>query len=87
VRRVSLTSDVSFEIGRGLLQPSLIVIEEANETHRILFRMLPGYSGSEEVLRQTLGLQRICDIRVPRGLRAFWRWVNDLGEERLVTAE
>ncbi|MBV8552669.1 MAG: hypothetical protein JOY54_15335, partial [Acidobacteriaceae bacterium] len=86
LRRVTLSGDVPFELGRGLLQPSLIVLEEASDKFRILFRMLPGYRGSEEGLRQMLGLGRVCDIRVPHGLRAFWRWVNDSGEERPATA-
>lgn len=79
-RKVQLSGDTSYEIGRGLLQPSLIVTGEQNEKHRILFRMLPGYGGSEEVLREQLGLRRVCDIRLPSGLRAFWRWLNDSAE-------
>ena len=82
-RRVALTGDIPFEIGRGLLQPSVIVMEEATEKHRILFRILPGYRGSEELLKENLGAGRVRDIRVPRGLRALWRWMNDAGEERL----
>jgi hypothetical protein len=80
VRRVALPSNVSFEIGRGLLQPSLIVMEDGSEKHRILFRMLPGYRGSEEALRETLGLRTVRDIRIPSGLRDFWRWLNDSAE-------
>jgi hypothetical protein len=86
-RRVALPSDLRYEIGRGLLQPSLIAIEERSNKYRILFRMLPGYLGSEEALRGNLGLPRVRDIRIPSGLRAFWRWLNDSGEEPAGPAE
>jgi hypothetical protein len=79
-RRVELPGEVQYEVGRGLFQPSLIVKESGNDKHRILFRMLPGYRGSEEALCQTLGLGEVYDIRVPSGLRAFWKWLNDSGE-------
>jgi hypothetical protein len=79
-RRVALAREIRYEIGRGLLQPSLIAPGKENEKHRVLFRMLPGYGGSEEILRQQLGLQNVSDIRLPSGLRAFWRWLNDSGE-------
>jgi hypothetical protein len=79
-RRVVLPGDVQYEVGRGLLQPSLIVLEGDDRKHRILFRLLPGYRGSEEVLREALSLRTVYDIRVPSGLRAFWKWLNDSGE-------
>jgi hypothetical protein len=79
-RKVVLSGDTPYEIGRGLLQPSLIAPGEENEKHRVLFRMLPGYGGSEEVLREQLGLRKVSDIRLPSGLRAFWRWLNDSAE-------
>jgi hypothetical protein len=81
-RRVVLSdAGVRYEIGRGLLHPSLIAKEEGSEKYRILFRMLPGYRGSEDILRENLGLSRVSDIRIPSGLRALWRWLNDSGEE------
>lgn len=86
IRRVSLSGNGQYEIGRGLLQPSLITLEAEKEKHRVLFRMLPGYGGSEEILREQLGLRQVCDIRVPSGLRAFWRWLNDSAEREPVQA-
>ncbi|HZS54456.1 MAG TPA: hypothetical protein VFA65_08635 [Bryobacteraceae bacterium] len=83
VRHVALPDGIQYEIGRGLLQPSLIAREEKNGKHRILFRMLPGYLGSEDLLRSQLGVQKISDIRLPSGLRAFWQWLNDSGEQEI----
>ena len=87
-RRVALsTAGVRYEIGRGLLHPSLIGREQGSDKYRILFRMLPGYRGSEEALRAKLGLSQVTDIRIPSGLRALWRWLNDSGEEPSAPAE
>jgi hypothetical protein len=86
-RRVPLSSAVRYEVGRGLLHPSLIGTEEGSDKYRVLFRMLPGYRGSEEAIRERLGLGAVCDIRIPSGLRSFWRWLNDSGEEPTAPAE
>lgn len=85
LRRVGLPADAKYEIGRGLLHPSLLARQTGNRKHRILFRMLPGYIGSEEALRSQLGVQSIADLRVPSGLRAFWRWLNDSGDQPVKT--
>jgi hypothetical protein len=76
-RRYPLDDPGSFEIGRGLFQPSIIRVKENKEEHQILFRLLPRYRGSEESLRSTLGISTVRDIRVPRGLKAFWNWLSD----------
>jgi hypothetical protein len=79
-RSVALPGELQYEVARGLLQPSLIVREGSDDNHRVLFRMLPGYRGSEEAMCETLGLRKVYDLRVPSGLRAFWKWLNDAGE-------
>jgi hypothetical protein len=86
-RRVTLSGAVRYQIGRGLLHPSLIGTEAGSDRYRILFRMLPGYRGSEDLLREALGLDEVRDIRIPHGLRALWRWLNDSGEEPATPAE
>src|SRR5262249_18782082 len=50
-----------YEIGRGLLYPQLIETEPTAGNYRVLFGMLPSYAGSEEALREQLGLQRVAD--------------------------
>lgn len=80
-RRVRLPRDAEYEIARGLLQPSLIVLENGGSKYRVLFRMLPGYGGSEETMRERFGLSAVRDIRIPKGLRAFWGWLNDSGNQ------
>ena len=86
-RRITLSSAVQYQVGRGLLHPSLIGREEGSDRYRILFRMMPGYRGSEDLLRQQLGVAEVRDIRIPHGLRALWRWLNDSGEEPATPAE
>jgi hypothetical protein len=80
-RRYPMDEPGSYEIGRGLFQPSLIRAKENKDEHEILFRLLPRYTGSEEQIRVALGASAVRDIRVPRGFKAFWKWLSDTAGE------
>jgi hypothetical protein len=80
-RRYSMDEPGSYEIGRGLFQPTLIRAKENKDEHEIMFRLLPRYSGSEERIRVALGASAVRDIRVPRGFKAFWKWLSDTAGE------
>jgi hypothetical protein len=68
-------------VGRGLFQPSLIRARGDDDEHEILIRLLPRYLGSEDAIRSILGVQSVKDIRVPKGLKAFWNWLSDTAED------
>jgi hypothetical protein len=79
-RLIRLDDAVDYELGRGLLYPSVVLPYEKGSKHIINFRLLPRYLGSESGVRATLGLGGIRDIRFTRGMRAFWRWAEgDVG--------
>jgi hypothetical protein len=81
IRRYSMDEPGSYEIGRGLFQPSVIRAKENKDEHEIMFRLLPRYSGSEEQIRIALGASAVRDIRVPRGFKAFWKWLSETAGE------
>lgn len=80
-RGLRLGSASEYELGRGLLYPSLVSPGPDRTSYRLMFRLLPGYLGSEEVVQTSLGLSGVRDIRWSRGLLSFWKWVNGDSDE------
>ena len=44
------------EVGKGLLYPSLVSPNTDRTKYRLMFRLLPGYLGSEGAVQASLGL-------------------------------
>ena len=74
IRRVRLENAAEYEIGRGILYPSIILPDRTG--YRLQFRLPPRYIGREEQVQTQLGMTAVRDIRLRKGLRAFWRWVE-----------
>lgn len=55
-RRVRLEDASEYAVGRGILYPSLVLGES------VQFRMLPRYRGSEDAVRDALGLGSVKDL-------------------------
>jgi hypothetical protein len=74
----------SFSIGRGVFHPTVVEPIESAGKHRIVFRMLPTYRGTEQELLVVLGCATIEDLRWPKGLQSFWKFVtgDDSGTTR-----
>jgi hypothetical protein len=56
VRRVRLEDAAQYEVGRGLLYPSIVLAKD------LQFRLLPRYRGSEEKVRAALGMSAVRDL-------------------------
>jgi len=59
-RRVRLEDAAQYEVGRGLLYPSIVLPK--GDTHELQFRLLPRYRGSEEEVRAALGMSAVRDL-------------------------
>jgi hypothetical protein len=70
----------SFAVGQGIFSPCVIEPIESTDKHHVAFRLLPTYRGSEESIRTCLDLGQVCDLRLTKGLRSFWRFVTNGGE-------
>jgi hypothetical protein len=55
-RRIKLDSSSRYDVGRGLVYPSIL----AND--RVILRLLPRYRGSEEAVREALGVATVKDL-------------------------
>ena len=66
----------SFEVGQGILFPSVIEPIESAGKHRVVFRLLPTHRGAEESVRACLELAQVRDIRFTKGIRSFWNFVT-----------
>jgi len=55
----------------------------ASSKHRIVFRLLPTYRGSEEEIREVLHSASVVDLRWMKGLSSFWKFVTE-GDEGAV---
>jgi hypothetical protein len=55
-RRVRLEDASQYEVGRGLLYPSIVLAKD------LQFRLLPRYRGSEEQVRAALGMSAVRDL-------------------------
>jgi len=80
-RGLRLGNASDYEVGKGLLYPSLVSPNADRTKYRLMFRLLPGYIGSEGAVQASLGLACVRDIRWSRGLLSFWQWVKGDSEE------
>ena len=64
-----------YEVGKGLFYPSIVSPNADRTRYRLMFRLLPGYVGSEGAVQACLGLAGVRDIRWSRGLLSFWQWL------------
>jgi len=64
-----------YEVGKGLFYPSIVHPKAVagRSEYRLIFRLLPGYLGSEGAVQTCLGLASIRDIRFPKGWLSFWQ--------------
>lgn len=78
-KRVDLSAAASYEIGAGLLYPSLIETAERSSRYKLLVRLLPRYRRSEQDMAESLALKGVRDIRRPGALDSLWGWVREEG--------
>jgi hypothetical protein len=71
-----------FAVGRGVFHPTVVEPIESARKHRIAFRLLPTYRGSEDEVRAVLDCATVEDLRWSKGLSSFWKFVSedDTGE-------
>jgi hypothetical protein len=74
VRLIRLDDAAKYELGRGLLYPSILLPGPGGSDYTIQFRLLPRYRGSEEAIRAALGLAVVRDLAFTKGIRTLWRW-------------
>jgi hypothetical protein len=84
-KKVLVGKASSFEVGQGILFPSMIEPIESAGKHRVVFRLLPTYRGAEESIRACLQLAQVRDIRFTRGIRSFWKFLTESGGESSVS--
>jgi hypothetical protein len=70
----------SFSVGRGVFHPTVVEPIESANKHRIVFRLLPSYRGTEEEVRTVLQCASVEDLRWTKGLASFWKFVTE-GDE------
>jgi hypothetical protein len=80
-RGLRLGNASEYEVGKGLLYPSLVSPNADRTKYRLMFRLLPGYLGSEGAVQASLGLAGVRDIRWSKGLLSFWQWLAGDSEE------
>jgi hypothetical protein len=74
VRLIQLDEAAKYELGRGLLYPSVLLPGPGGGDFTVQFRLLPRYRGSEEAIRAALGLRVVRDLAFTKGIRTLWRW-------------
>jgi hypothetical protein len=84
-REIPLGKASSFEVGQGILFPSVIEPIESAGKHRVVFRLLPTHRGAEEAVRACLELAGVRDTRFTKGIRSFWKFVMESGGESSVS--
>ena len=73
----------SFSIGRGIFHPTVVEPIESAGKHRVVFRLLPTYRGTEQELLVVLACGTVEDLRWSKGLQSFWKFVT--GDENGTT--
>jgi hypothetical protein len=76
-----LGNAAEYEVGKGLLYPSVVSPNADHTKYKVVFRLLPGYMGTEGTVQTCLGLAGVRDIRWSRGLLSFWQWLAGDSEE------
>ena len=84
-KKVLVGKTSSFEVGQGILFPSVVEPIESAGKHKVVFRLLPTQRGAEESVRACLELAQVRDIRFTRGIRSFWKFVTEDGGESSVS--
>jgi hypothetical protein len=80
LRRRRLNRASEYQIGRGLLYPSVVAPYGNNTRYQLQFRLLPRYKGSEDDVCATLGAGAVQDLLLQKGWRRFLNWAEaDLG--------
>jgi hypothetical protein len=74
-RGLRLGNACEYEVGKGLLYPTLLSPNADHTKYRLIFRLLPGYLGAEGAVQASLGLGGVREIQWSRGLLSFWQWV------------
>jgi hypothetical protein len=80
-RGLRLGNATEYEVGKGLFYPGIVSPNAEGTKHQLMFRLLPGYVGSESAVQACLGLAGVRDIRWSRGMLSFWRWLAQGSEE------
>jgi hypothetical protein len=80
-KKILVGKSSSFEVGQGILFPSVIEPIESASKHKVVFSLLPTRRGAEESVRACLELAQVRDIRFTKGIRAFWKFVTESGGE------
>src|SRR6516162_6457085 len=80
-RGLRLGNAAEYEVGKGLFYPSIVSPKAGSNKYQLIFRLLPGYVGSEGGVQACLGLGGVRDIRWSKGLLSFWRWLAEDSEE------
>jgi hypothetical protein len=64
-----------YAVGRGLLYPELMQLEDEAKT---MLDLPPRYRGHEEELVEIYGLSGVKDVGMVKGIKAAWRWLKEL---------
>jgi hypothetical protein len=65
----------TYDLGRGFFFPSLLAPTK-DGNFRVLFRLLPRYTGFEEEILSVLRLRAVRDVRIPSEVRTAWHWLR-----------
>src|SRR6516162_643091 len=80
-RGLRLGNANEYEVGKGLFYPGIVSPNADGTKYQLMFRLLPGYVGSERAVQDCLGLAGVRDIRWSRGMLSFWQWLAKDSEE------
>ena len=80
-RGLRLGKATEYEVGKGLFYPGIVSPNADGTKYELMFRLLPGYVGSETAVQACLGLAGVRDIRWSRGMLSFWQWLAKDSEE------
>jgi hypothetical protein len=76
-------------ITRGLLFPSVTLTDAESGKNRPAFHLLPRFRRCVDETADQLGISKVLDSAVTRGMKAMWNWLTDTlrsGRNRLVDA-
>jgi len=74
LRTVQLDNAANYQVGRGLLYPSLVLPHRGQSV--LQFRLLPRYKGLEEEVCASLGAGAVQDLLFHKNWRRFWNWAE-----------
>jgi hypothetical protein len=85
-RGLRLGNATEYEVGKGLFYPGIVSPNADGSKYQLMFRLLPGYVGSETAVQACLGLAGVRDIRWSRGMLSFWQWLARDSDEVTATS-